>query len=224
MPVPIMRFRISMFLFVTLCSGPPARADELSELEARAKSGDAVAQYNLGIFYDNKEGKTKARIKYQKQAVDWYTKAAEQGLASAQFSLGRMYVNGKGTTRNVELGISWQLKAAEQGLAGAQFAIGRRYFSGAGLAQDYQQAVDMFLRAAEQGFVNAQNQLGVMHFNGEGLPKDNVQAYKWFNIAATGDDESAKRLRSVLDDIMDPEQIEEAQRLAREWVAEHAAE
>jgi len=220
----MMRSLISIFLFIVLCSASPAEADEFSELKARAKSGDAVAQYNLGIFYDNKEAKTKTKIKYQKQAVDWYTKAAEQGLASAQFNLGRMYVTGKGITRDVELGVSWQLQAAEQGLAAAQFAMGKRYFSGAGLTQDYQQALDMFLRAAEQGLADAQNQLGVMHFQGEGVPKDNVQAHKWFNIAATSDDASAKRLRSVLEQVMEPEQIEEAQELARQWVAEHKSD
>jgi len=217
-----LRLPISIFLCMIFCSGSAVWADEFSELKARAKSGDAVAQYDLGVFYDNKEGKTRTRIKYQKQAVDWYTKAAKQGLASAQFNLGRMYVAGKGITRDVELGISWQLKAAEQGLAGAQFAIGKRYFSGVGLTQDYQQALDMFLRAAEQGFADAQNQLGVMHFQGEGVPKDNVQAHKWFNIASTSDDASAKRLKSVLEQVMDSEQIEEAQELAAQWLAERS--
>jgi len=215
--MPMMRLPISIFLFMILCLGSPARADEFSELKSRAKSGDADAQYNLGIFYDNKEGKTRNA----RQAVNWYTKAAEQGLASAQFNLGRMYVNGKGVTQDVELGVAWQLKAAEQGLASAQFAIGKRYLSGVDLAQDNQHAQDMFFKAAEQGLADAQNQLGAMYFKGEGIPKDIVQAHKWFNIASTSDNESAKRYRSILEEIMEQEQIEEAQELAREWLAEH---
>lgn len=219
-----MRFLISIFLFMILCSGSPARADELSELKAKAKSGDAVAQYNLGSFYDSKESKGRGRTRDAQQAVDWYTRAAEQGHANAQFDLGRMYVTGKGVTQNVELGVAWQLKAAEQGLASAQFVIGKRYFSGAGLTQDYQQALDMFLGAADQGLVSAQNQLGAMLFKGEGVPQDLVQAHKWFSIASTGDDGSATPYRSILEEIMDQAQIEEAQRLAREWAVEHEAE
>jgi len=220
----MMRFPISIFLFMILCLGSPARADDFSELKAKAKSGDAVDQYNLGSFYDNKESKGKRKTKDNQQAVYWYTKAAEQGLANGQFDLGRMYVTGKGVTQDIELGVSWQLKAAEQGLASAQFAIGKRYFLGVGLTQDYQQALDMLLKAAEQGLASAQNQLGVMHFRGEGVPKDLVQAHKWFGIAATSDDESAKRYRSVLEEIMEQAQIEEAQKLAREWLAEHEAD
>jgi len=221
----MMRLLISIFLFMILCPGSPARADEFSELKAKAKSGDAVALYNLGSFYDNKESKGKRKTRDNQQAVYWYTKAAEQGLANAQFDLGRMYVTGKGVTQDVELGVAWQLKAAEQGLANAQFAIGKRYFLGVGLVQDHQQAQLMILKAAEQGLVGAQSQLGMIYFQGnEGIPRDLVQAHKWFNIASSSDDESAKQYRSLLEEIMDQAQIKEAQKLAMEWAAEHEAE
>lgn len=219
-----MRFLISVILLMIFYSGFPARADELSDLRDEAKSGDAIAQYNLGVFYDNKEGKGRGKARDSQQAMSWYTKAAEQGHANAQFNLGRMYVTGKGVTQDAELGVSWQLKAAEQGLASAQFVIGKRYFSGAGLAQDYQLALEMFSGAANQGFVSAQNQLGAMLFKGEGVPQDLVQAHMWFNIASTSGDGSSAPYRSVLEEIMDQAQIEEAQRLAQEWVVEHESE
>jgi len=218
----IMRFLTPIFLLIILCSGSSAKADELSDLKSMAKSGDAVAQYNLGRFYDDQESGGRRKARDDRQAVSWYTKAAEQGLADAQFDLGRMYVTGTGITQDVELGVSWQLKAAEQGLARAQFAIGKRYLSGVDLTQDYQQAFDMFLKAANQGFVGAQYQLGAMLFHGEGVPQDLVQAHKWFNIASTSDGESGTPYKSILEGIMDQAQIEEAQRLAKEWAAEHA--
>ena len=219
-----MRFPVSIFLLIILCTGSLAKADELSELKASANSGDAVAQHNLGSFYDNKERGGRGKARDDRQAVSWYTKAAEQGLADAQFDLGRMYVTGTGITQDVELGVSWELKAAEQGLARAQFAIGKRYFSGVDLTQDYQQAFDMFLGAANQGFVGAQYQLGAMLFHGEGVPKDLVQAHKWFNIASTSDGGSGTPYKSILEGIMDQAQIEEAQKLAKEWAAEREAE
>jgi TPR repeat protein len=43
-------------------------------------------------------------IKGDKQAVYWYQKAAEQGLAEAQYNLGFMYVNGKGVLKDYKQG------------------------------------------------------------------------------------------------------------------------
>jgi len=216
------RSPIPLFLLMLVCWWSLANADEFSELRAAAKSGDAVAQYNLGSFYGNKGRKGKGKVRDDESAVLWYTKAAQQGLAEAQFDLGRMYVIGQGITRDIELGVSWQLKAAEQGLATAQFAVGTRYYLGSGLAKDHQQAFALYLKAAEQGLVGAQNQLGGMHFRGEGVPEDNVQAHKWFNIAATNNDKIAERYILFLEEIMDSEQIEEAEELAKEWLAEHS--
>ena len=202
-----------------LCSGSLASASEFSELKARAKSGDVDAQYDLGTFYSNKGGKGRGRTKDNQQAVFWYTKAAEQGLASAQFDLGRMYVTGKGVTQDVEQGVAWQLKAAEQGLASAQFAIGKRYFLGADLIQDYQQALDMFLVAAEQGLVDAQNQLGVMYFKGQGVPQIYVLAHMWMNLAAANGDEKGPKNRDIIAKKMTLSELEHAQKLAREFQA-----
>ena len=45
-----------------------------------AKQGDAEAQYNLGMCYGQGKG-----VKQDVQkAVEWYTKAAEQGFESAK--------------------------------------------------------------------------------------------------------------------------------------------
>jgi TPR repeat protein len=53
---------------------------------------NAKAQSNLGIAYAFGKGV----LKNDKQAVYWYQKAAEQGLAEAQYNLGAMYANGEG--------------------------------------------------------------------------------------------------------------------------------
>ena len=220
----ITRFPVSLLLSIILCSGSLAMASEFSDLSAKAKSGDAVAQYDLGSSYANKNRKGRGKTKDDKNAVLWYTRAAEQGLATAQFDLGRMYITGSGVTRDFEQGLAWQIKAAELGLARAQFAIGKRYLFGADLTRDYEQALELISKAAEQGLTGAHSQLGAMYFKGEGVPKDYVQAYKWFGIAAANDDAYANRLLSVLAEVMDQEQIEEAQELAAQWPAEHEAD
>ena len=75
--------------------------------------------------------------------------------------------------------------------------------------------------AAEQGDAEAQSNLGNRYANGTGVPQDYVQAYMWFNLAAAQGDEGARDNRNRVADMMTPAQIEEAQRLAREWLAAH---
>jgi uncharacterized protein len=66
------------------------------------------------------------------------------------------------------------------------------------------------------------NNLGVMYSNGEGVPEDNVLAYMWFNLAAAQGDEDAQRGKVMISENMTKEQIAEAQKLSREWLAKHS--
>ena len=61
-----------------------------------AEQGDATAQYNLGIMYDNGQGVPQD----YKEAIKWYRLAAEQGNAKAQYNLGAMYDNGEGVPQD----------------------------------------------------------------------------------------------------------------------------
>ena len=54
------------------------------------------------------------------QAVEWYRKAANQGLAAAEFNLGAMYEDGLGVTKDVSIAQDWYTKAAAQGDAAAK--------------------------------------------------------------------------------------------------------
>jgi len=88
--------------------------------------------------------------------------------------------------------------------------------------QDHIKAANLCRKAAEQGYAPAQSSLGVLYFRGEGVPQDYVQAHMWFNLAASrlpsGEKrDSAVKNRAITASVMTPEQIAEAQRLAREW-------
>ena len=74
---------------------------------------------------------------------------------------------------------------------------------------------------AEAGDAEAQNSLGLMYHKGEGVLQDYVQAHKWWNIAAANGYEDARINRDLIGKEMTPEQIAEAQRLAREWTEAH---
>ena len=49
-------------------------------------------------------------------AVQWYRKAAEQGLAEAQYNLGVMYAKGEGVRQNYKIAKGWFGKACNNGL------------------------------------------------------------------------------------------------------------
>ncbi|MFZ2168120.1 MAG: tetratricopeptide repeat protein, partial [Methylococcaceae bacterium] len=88
--------------------------------------------------------------------------------------------------------------------------------------QDYNQAVAWYRKAAEQGHAKAQFNLGVMYKKGQGVPQDYAQAYMWLNLAAAKGLENAVKTRDNLVKKLTPSQIEEGQRLAREWITTHS--
>ena len=111
---------------------------------------------------------------------------------------------------------------AEAGDADAQFTLGVvMYDQGHGGPQDYAEAMKWFRLAAEQGHASAQFSLGVMYANGQGVPQDYAEAHMWFNLAAAKGHAGAANSRDVVARRMTPDQIAEAQRLAREWLEKH---
>ena len=111
---------------------------------------------------------------------------------------------------------------AEQGDADAQLGLGAMYFYGQGVPQDYAEAVKWYRLAAEQGQADAQIALGFMYYFGHGVPQDYVQAHMWYSLAAerSSPGEDRDQLISYRDEVeakMSPDQVAEAQSLAREW-------
>ncbi len=70
---------------------------------------------------------------------------------------------------------------------------------------------------AEQGDASAQDSLGTAYVKGDGVPQDYVLAHMWFNLAAALGNEAARESRDAVAKVMTPDQIAEAQRLARQW-------
>ena len=105
---------------------------------------------------------------------------------------------------------------AEQGDARAQTSLGGMYYNGQGVQQDYVEAAIWTRKAAEQGYAPAQADLGVLYWNGQGVPQDVVLAYMWLSLAAAQEPDAVEE-RDVAASQMTPDEIAEAQRLAREW-------
>lgn len=60
--------------------------------------------------------------------------------------------------------------------------------------------------------------LGLAYACGHGEPVDLIRAHKWFNIAAMLGNARAREERAEIAELMNPLEIAEAQRAAREWV------
>ena len=181
-----------------------------------ADEGNAAAQYNLGVIYENGSGVAKQ----YKTAVRWYTLAADQGYAAAQYNLGVIYENGSGVAKQYKTAVRWYTLAADQGYVEAQYNLGVIYENGSGVAQEYDTALRWYTLASAQGHANAQNNLGAMYYKGAGVQKSNAYAHIWFNIAASSvDTANAQKNMDMVEKEMTTSEIKKAQSLARKCVA-----
>ena len=53
------------------------------------------------------------------------------------------------------------------------------------------------------------------------MPQDDAEAQMWFILAAAQGQKNAQKNREIMAKRMTPDQIAEAQRMAREWMAKH---
>jgi TPR repeat protein len=109
------------------------------------------------------------------------------------------------------------LPLAEQGNALAQYNLGVMYDREEGVPQDYKEAVKWYRLSADQGDASAQYNLGLMYAEGQGVLQDYAVAHMWFNFSGSNGYKKGVRNRNIIEKGMSPTQIEEAQRMARNW-------
>jgi TPR repeat protein len=99
---------------------------------------------------------------------------------------------------------------------------GRMYRYGEGVEKDYRRAERHLVAAAVGGNGWAKAELGKMHLEGIYPDSENhIDAYRWFHLAFEDRFLPAVEVLSELDQIMTPDQIEEAKRRAGEWKRSH---
>jgi len=113
--------------------------------------------------------------------------------------------------------VKWYRLSAERGHVSAQYNLGVMSGRGEGVPQDFKEVVRWYRLSAEQGHVNAQYNLGVMYRNGLGVSRDHVLAHMWWSISGFNGDEEGVKKKNIAEKRMTQLQIEEAQRLARNW-------
>ena len=124
-----LRFPIALVLSL-VCLVVPAWADYQAGMDANnrgdyatalrewrplAEQGDARAQFDLGLLYENGDGIPRDYAK----AHQWYEKSAAQGGAKAQFYLGMQCAFGEGVLLDLVQAHMWYSLAAGNGHAAA---------------------------------------------------------------------------------------------------------
>jgi uncharacterized protein len=152
-------------------------------------------------------------------ALTKFLSAAQEGNHYAPRIIAAMYYEAQGVAQDYKESARWYKLAAQQGEAGAQYKLGFMYDEGQGVAQDYKEAVRWYSLAAKQNNSHAQHNLGTMYYAGTGVLQDYVRAHMWFNIAAVGGDSDSAKGRDTTARKMTAQQIEQAQRMARECMS-----
>ncbi|MBB6637629.1 ankyrin repeat domain-containing protein [Cohnella thailandensis] len=185
----------------------------LQQLTRLAESGNADAQYDLGLYYLYGEGAQKDVAK----GAFWTLKAAEQGLVDAQTMAAALYYDGTGVPESKERSIYWHYRAAQQGDVSSMAFVGIAYSIGEGVDKDDAKAVEFLIPAARQGNKFAQENLADLYLEGRGVERDIEQAVHWYQKAAEQGSESARKRAEAL---MEWERNREATRSAHEYLAE----
>lgn len=170
-----MRYRISRsLLIILLLFISIAHANNLSTIKQRAAQDDAVAQYVVGIMYQQGKGVEKNKD----TAISWFTKSAKQDYILAQYSLIAMYEYGDGIQKNPEQASYWY----EQISKARSLAVLNQQ------QQDIKEIIALLKPLAVSNDTNAQYLLASLYANN----KQETIANYWFLKAAIAGDKDAQ--------------------------------
>lgn len=145
-------------------------------LRKAADAGHAPAQVLLAQILDQAE--------FDREAIDYFRKAAAQGDADGEFGLGTMYAGGEGVARDAQEALRWYRLAAGRGHERAILVLALAHLRGdLGLTdrrRDDAQARQWIRAAAEKGDAQAMQGLAAALRSGDfGFVADSGQAAEW---------------------------------------------
>ncbi len=123
----------------------PSKDHDLQEIIRKANEGLAIAQVELGYYYQTEQ-------KNFQKAFYWYREAAKQGHPLAYNNLGICY----GVQKDYSKAFKCFQRAAIQNLPEALNNLGLCYQGGLGVQEDYQKALQCFLKAKSLGYKKAE--------------------------------------------------------------------
>ncbi len=119
-----------------------------------------------------------------KQALQWFSKAADEGHALAQNNMAVMYRYGKAVQQSWPRAHELYQLSADQKCADALNALGWMYRMGRGASLDYDKAIALFREAVKLEHGMAMFNLGNMLLEGMGTKKDHAEALRMYKRGA----------------------------------------
>lgn len=194
-------------------------AEAFKFFEKAAGEADPTALYYLGTMYDEGLGVDQDEYK----GYLYYKRAGELGHPEAQMVTGVLTIMKGMINKNREKqekiyteGVEWLEKAYAQGNMEAAFWLGDMTRKGLGTEKDTKKGEALLEESAESGNPNAEAMVGAFYWKGvSNYEIDLMKAHKLMSHAARGGNPQARMLLIKLERDMPPEQLKEAERLAR---------
>jgi localization factor PodJL len=200
----------------------PAAADKLPPspvgpgLRSAALAGNPAAEFELAIRYAEGRG-VPANAE---EAVRWFERAANHGVAPAQYRLGSIYEKGQGVKKDLEAARRLYTAAAGKGNGKAMHNLAVLYAEGLNGDPDYRNASQWFRKAADHGIADSQYNLGILYARGIGVEQNLAESYKWFALAAQQGDQDAGKKRDDVAARLDAQSLVAARLAVQTWTAD----
>ncbi len=213
-----------IFSILAICFCVPLKAAETDKsqpkdfeaLLALAEKGDPNAQYEFGLMlqkFSSKIDDIEIRKKAQKQAVDWFLKAAEQRYSLAQNALFLAYYDGQGVKEDKAMAYVWLKITAESGFyfydlrgkAKAAFPVLAKQLTPSQVTKSEKEVKEFERRFFEKakalsakGNVLAHTNLGDCYSGGFGVAQDKKKAIGWYRKAAVKNEPTAQLTLGIM--------------------------
>jgi TPR repeat protein len=177
-----------------------AHADDkklFEQLLSLSKQGDAIAQYNLGMFYNNGIGTSRN----SKAAFEWFQKSAANNNPLGAYKVG-CYYSGQGQEFmpvDHAKALEYKLVAAKAGYTLAQSDVAGILLSSKNVAE----GIKWLKSAGDQGDFNSLATLFGLYYKGNKIPKDLPSAYLYLNLAMkVATDEPPEKIKTIMKELI----------------------
>ncbi len=192
---------------------PPSIAPGLRNA---ALSGNPAAEYEIGVRYAEGRGVTANA----EEAIRWFQRAADHGVAPAQYRLGSIYEKGQGVKKDLEAARRLYTAAADKGSGKAMHNLAVLHAEGIDGKPDFRAAAQWFRKAADRGIADSQYNLGILYARGIGVEQNLAESYKWFALAALQGDQDAGKKRDEVAGRLDAQSLVAARLAVQTWTAD----
>lgn len=156
------RFIALMLITIMLLAPSLSQADGLFDFQMKlAKKGNAEAQFKVGEMYETGFGVKEDKV----EAMNWITKAADQGHETADFKLLYWDIEKNGVNNANKAKVEALKAKANEGNAQAQYYVGKMYSRGVGVTRNSNKALSWLNKAALVGVLEAEREVTMVREN-----------------------------------------------------------